>query len=115
MKFSLLAAALVAITLVACDRPKQANPESIEDYGTTTEEGTTMAEERAASGPVSEVADTTKFELDNAMQAEEAAEIAAAAEKDAAAATADEKDEAAAATADEKDEAAAATAEKEGY
>jgi len=116
MKFSLLAAALVAITLVACDRPKQANPESIEGYGTTTEEGTTMAEERAASGPVSEVADTTKFKLDNAMQAEEAAEIAAAAEKDeAAAATSDEKDEAAAATADEKDEASAATAEKEGY
>ena len=49
MKFSLLAAALVAITLVACD-----------------------------SGPVSEVADPTKIKLDNAMQAEEAAEIAVA-------------------------------------
>ena len=63
MKFSLLAAALVAITLVACD-----------------------------SGPVSEDADPTKIKLDNAMQAEEAAEVAAAAEKDeAAAATADEE------------------------
>ena len=70
MKFSLLAAALVAITLVACD-----------------------------SGPVSEDADPTKIKLDNAMQAEEAAEVAAAAEKDEAAA---EKDEAAAATADEE-------------
>ena len=49
MKFSLLAAALVAITLVACD-----------------------------SGPVSEDADPTKIKLDNAMQAEEAAEIAVA-------------------------------------
>jgi len=49
MKFSLLVAALVAITLVACD-----------------------------SGPVSEVADPTKIKLDNAMQAEEAAEIAVA-------------------------------------
>ncbi len=92
MKFSLLAAALVAITLVACDRPKQANPESIEDYGTRTEEGTTMAEEREASGPVSEVADPEKFKLDHAIQAEEAAELAAAAEKDeAAAATTDEE------------------------
>ncbi len=95
MKFSLLAAALVAITLVACDRPKQANPESIEDYGTRTEEGTTMAEEREASGPVSEVADPEKFKLDHAMQAEEvaeAAEVAAAAEKDeAATATTDEE------------------------
>ncbi len=49
MKFSLLAAALVAITLVACD-----------------------------SGLVPEVADPTKIKLDNAMQAEEAAEIAVA-------------------------------------
>jgi len=73
MKFSLLAAALVAITLVACD-----------------------------SGPVSEDADPTKIKLDNAMQAEEVAEaeeVAAAAEKDEAAA---EKDEAAAATTDEE-------------
>jgi len=50
MKFSLLAAALVAITLVACD-----------------------------SGPVSEVANPTKFKLDNAIQAEEATEVAATA------------------------------------
>ena len=79
MKFSLLAAALVAISLTACDRPKQANPESIEGYGTLTEEGTTVAEERAAAGPVSDTADPKGFELDNAMQAEEAAEKAGAA------------------------------------
>jgi hypothetical protein len=73
MKFSLLAAALVAISLTACERPKQANPESIEGYGTRTEEGTTVAEERAAAGPVSEIADPEGFELDNAMQAEQIA------------------------------------------
>ena len=82
MKFSLLAAALVAITLTACDRPKQPLPEGIEDYGTRTEEGTTVAEERAAAGPVSEIADPEKFKLDNAMQAEEAAEVKAAATAD---------------------------------
>jgi hypothetical protein len=73
MKFSLLAAALVAISLTACERPKQANPESIEGYGTRTEEGTTVAEERAAAGPVSEIADPEGFKLDNAMQAEQIA------------------------------------------
>ena len=78
MKFSLLAVALVAITLTACDRPKQPRPEGIENYGTVTEAGTTVAEERAAAGPVSEIADPEKFKLDNAMQAEEAAEIKAA-------------------------------------
>ena len=82
MKFSLLAAALVAISLTACDRPKQANPESIENYGTMTEEGTTVAEERAAAGPVSDTADPADFELDNAMQAEEAAEKEEAAAKE---------------------------------
>lgn len=50
MKLSLLAAALVALTLTACDRPKQALPENSTSYGTRTEEGTTMDEERAASG-----------------------------------------------------------------
>ena len=79
MKLSLLAVALVAITLMACDRPKQPNPEGIENYGTVTEAGTTVAEERAAAGPVSETADPAGFELDNAMQAEEAAEKAGAA------------------------------------
>ncbi len=78
MKFSLLAVALVAITLMACDRPKQPNPEGIEEYGTRTEEGTTVAESRAAEGPVSEIADPEKFKMDNVMQAEEAAEIKAA-------------------------------------
>ncbi|MEE9580833.1 MAG: hypothetical protein V3V74_05920 [Nitrosomonadaceae bacterium] len=79
MKFSLLAVALVAIALTACDRPKQAMPEGIEEYGTRTEAGTTVAEERAAAGPVSEIADPEKFKMDNVMQAEEAAEVAAAA------------------------------------
>ena len=78
MKFSLLAAALMALTLAACDRPKQADPASIENYGQITEDGTTMAESREAEGPVSEVADPEKFKLKDAMQAEEAAEVAAA-------------------------------------
>ncbi len=95
MKFSLLAAALVAISLMACDRPKQANPESMDNYGTTTEEGTTVAEERAAAGPVSDTADPAGFELDNAMQAEEAAEKAATAT----AATEEDAEKAATATA----------------
>ena len=68
MKFSLIAAALVALALTACGKPHQANPESIEGYGTRTEEGTTMSEERAASGESSGVADTSKFELKDAGQ-----------------------------------------------
>lgn len=50
MKLSLIAAALVALTLTACDRPKQALPENSTTYGTRTEEGTTMDQERAAAG-----------------------------------------------------------------
>ena len=42
MKLSLLAAALVAIALTACDRPKQALPENSTTYGTRTEEGSTL-------------------------------------------------------------------------
>jgi len=68
MKFSLLAAALVALALSACGKPHQANPESIEGYGTRTEEGTTVAEERAAEGENSGVADTSKFDLKDAAQ-----------------------------------------------
>jgi len=68
MKFSLLAAALVALALTACGKPHQANPESIEGYGTRTEEGTTVAEERAAEGENSGVADTSKFDLKDAAQ-----------------------------------------------
>ncbi len=49
MKYSLLAAALVAISLTACDRPKQAMPENSTTYGTRTEEGTTLDQERAAA------------------------------------------------------------------
>lgn len=46
MKLSLLAAALVALTLTACDRPKQALPENSSSYGTRLEEGTTLEQER---------------------------------------------------------------------
>ena len=69
MKFSLLATAIVALALAGCGKPHQANPESIEGYGTITEEGTTVAEERAAAGPVSETADPSSFEVKNAVQA----------------------------------------------
>ena len=69
MKFSLIAAAFVALALTACGKPHQANPESIEGYGTHTEEGTSMNEERAAAGESSGVvADTTAFDVDNAGQ-----------------------------------------------
>lgn len=54
MKLSLLAAALMALALTACDRPKQALPENSTTYGTRTEEGTTMDEERAAAGTPAE-------------------------------------------------------------
>jgi hypothetical protein len=88
MKFSLLAAALVALALTACGKPHQANPESIEGYGTRTEEGTTVAEERAAEGENTGVADTSKFDLKDAAQehrsdAEKAAAAGADAVKDA--------------------------------
>lgn len=49
MKLSFLAAALVAFSLTACDRPKQASPEGADTYGTRTEEGTTLAQERGDS------------------------------------------------------------------
>lgn len=49
MKLSLLAAALVALTLTACDRPKQATPEGADTYGTRLEEGTTLDQERGAN------------------------------------------------------------------
>jgi hypothetical protein len=83
MKFSLLAAALVALALTACGKPHQANPESIEGYGTRTEEGTTVAEERAAEGENTGVADTSKFELKDAAQEHRSdSEKAAAAEEE---------------------------------
>jgi len=84
MKFSLIAAALVALALTACGKPHQANPESIEGYGTRTEEGTTVAEERAAEGENTGVADTSKFDLKDAAQEHRSdAEKAAAAGTDA--------------------------------
>lgn len=51
MKYSLLAAALVALSLTACGKPKQALPENSTTYGTRTEEGTTLDQERAAATP----------------------------------------------------------------
>ena len=68
MKFSLIAAALVALALTACGKPHQANPESIEGYGVRTEEGTTVAEERAREGENSGVADPSTFEVKSAGQ-----------------------------------------------
>ncbi len=68
MKFSLIAAALVALALTACGKPHQANPESIEGYGTRTEEGSTVAEERAAAGESSGVADPSSFDVKDAGQ-----------------------------------------------
>ena len=54
MKLSLLAAVLMALVLTACGRPNQPAPENSTSYGTRTEEGTTMDEERAASGKPTE-------------------------------------------------------------
>lgn len=62
-KISLLAAALVALTLTACDRPKQASPEGADTYGTRLEEGTTLSEERGAGyePPVAGADDEDEF------------------------------------------------------
>jgi hypothetical protein len=49
MKLSILAAALMAaLALTACKRPEQALPANTETYGTRTEEGTTLDQERGA-------------------------------------------------------------------
>ena len=58
MKLSFLAAALVAIALTACDRPKQALPENSTTYGTRTEEGATLDETRKGT-PGEQTAATT--------------------------------------------------------
>ncbi|MBL78872.1 MAG: hypothetical protein CMH70_02335 [Nitrosomonadaceae bacterium] len=70
MKFSLFTAALVVFTLTACGKPHQANPESIEGYGTRTEEGTTVEEERAAAGENTGIADPSSFDVKNSGQGE---------------------------------------------
>ena len=81
MKFSLITAALVALALTACGKPHQANPESIEGYGTRTEEGTTVAEERAREGENSGVADPSTFDVKSSSQDHKTdAELAGAAE-----------------------------------
>ena len=83
MKFSLITAALVALALTACGKPNQANPESIEGYGTRTEEGTTVAEERAQEGANSGVADPSKFEVKSSGQDHQTdAELAGGAAED---------------------------------
>ncbi len=113
MKFSLLAAALVALALTACGKPNQANPAEIENYGQLTEEGTSIAEERAREGPNTGVADPSKFILKDASQehstddelAEAAAKEVADAVKDATGAVKDAATEAAAGT--DKDAAGA--------
>lgn len=105
MKFSLLAAALVALALTACGKPQQADPAEIENYGTLTEEGTSIAEERAAEGPNTGIVDTSKFILKDASQehltdAEKAAAAGADADADADAAGADADADAAGAVKD---------------
>lgn len=60
MKYSLLAAALVALSLTACGKPKQALPENSTTYGTRTEEGTTLDQERAAAAPATPAAPSDK-------------------------------------------------------
>ena len=51
MKLSLLAATLMAaLALSACKRPEQALPANSTSYGTRTEEGTTLDQERGAGG-----------------------------------------------------------------
>jgi hypothetical protein len=90
MKLSLFATALLVLTLVACGKPHQANPESIEGYGTRTEEGTTVAEERAAAGEVSGTADPSTFDVKNAVQASDEVNDAVESVEGAAAAVEDE-------------------------
>jgi len=90
MKFSLFATAIVALALAGCGKPHQANPESIEGYGTRTEEGTTMAEERAAAGKVSGTADPSTFDVENAVQAGDEVNDAVESSEGAAAASEDE-------------------------
>ena len=50
MKLSLIAAALMAaLALSACKRPEQALPANSTSYGTRTQEGTTLDQERGAA------------------------------------------------------------------
>jgi hypothetical protein len=50
MKLSLIAAALMAaLALSACKRPEQALPANSTSYGTRTQEGTTLDQERGTS------------------------------------------------------------------
>lgn len=69
MKLSLLAAALVAIALTACDRPKQALPENSTTYGTRTEEGATLDETRKGTPGEQTAAATAEGEDEYSGQA----------------------------------------------
>lgn len=74
MKLSLLAATLMmALALSACKRPEQALPANTETYGTRTEEGTTLDEER---GP------GAAEDKSSAAPADSSATVAAAEEDD---------------------------------
>ncbi len=55
MKLPLLAAALVALTFTACDRPKQAEQAGSDTYGTNMEGGGTLGEERKEMGLATDV------------------------------------------------------------
>jgi hypothetical protein len=59
MKLPLLAAALVALTFTACDRPKQAEQAGSATYGTNMEGGGTLGAERKEMG-LAEVTDALK-------------------------------------------------------
>ena len=61
MKLPLLAAALVALTFTACDRPKQAEQAGSATYGTNMEGGGTLGEERKEMG-IAEVGDALATE-----------------------------------------------------
>ncbi len=69
MKLPLLAAALVALTFTACDRPKQAEQAGSETYGTNMEGGGTLGQERKEMG-LAEVTDAIKADEDLSGPAE---------------------------------------------
>jgi len=69
MKLPLLAAALVALTFTACDRPKQAEQAGSATYGTNMEGGGTLGQERKEMG-LAEVGDAIKADEDLSGPAE---------------------------------------------
>ncbi len=65
MKLPLLAAALVALTFTACDRPKQAEQAGSDTYGTNMEGGGTLGEERKEMGLATDVTTYTPADDDD--------------------------------------------------